>query len=145
MLKIAIRKIALSDAEAAAQLSGEFGYPLSTEVMETRIRNLATLQNHAVFVACVDGAVVGWIDVGITHHLQAEPYGEIGGLVVSTAHRSAGIGRRLVIEAERFARECGVAQMLVRSRIEREAAHQFYLRDGYQRTKTSAVFTKALV
>jgi hypothetical protein len=26
----------------------------------------------------------------------------------------------------------------------REAAHRFYLREGYERTKTSAVFTKKL-
>jgi hypothetical protein len=34
--------------------------------------------------------------------------------------------------------------IVVRSRATREAAHRFYLREGYTQTKTSAVFTKSL-
>jgi hypothetical protein len=34
--------------------------------------------------------------------------------------------------------------MRVRSNAIRERAHAFYLRDGYARVKTSAVFEKAL-
>jgi hypothetical protein len=34
--------------------------------------------------------------------------------------------------------------MVVRSQVAREAAHRFYLRHGYERTKTSAVFSKVL-
>jgi hypothetical protein len=33
-------------------------------------------------------------------------------------------------------------KMLVRSRVTREQAHRFYLREGYELTKTSAVFSK---
>jgi GNAT superfamily N-acetyltransferase len=143
-LIVVVRPIAVTDAEAAAKLSGELGYPASAETMKVRIRNLDHLRDHAVFVACSENSVVGWIDVGIVHHLHAEPYGEIGGLVVANEFRSAGIGRMLVIRAEQFTRDRGIAKMLVRSQIKREAAHRFYLRDGYERTKTSAVFTKAL-
>ena len=144
-----IRPIATADAEAAANLSGELGYPVSTTVMEERIRNLASLRDHAVFVACVAHpvsgcSVVGWIDVGIVHHLQGEPYGEIGGLVVAGDLRGSGVGRRLVACAEQFTRQRGIGKMLVRSQIAREAAHRFYLREGYERTKTSAVFSKTL-
>jgi predicted N-acetyltransferase YhbS len=113
---ISIREIAIGDAEAAARLSGEFGYPVETAVIEERIRRLTSLPDHAVFVACLDGSVVGWIAAGVVHHLQAEPTGEIGGFVVSNGLRSSGIG----------------------------ATHRFYLREGYGHTKTSAVFVKKL-
>ena len=36
-----IREIVTSDAQAAAELSGEFGYPLAAELMEQRIKGLA--------------------------------------------------------------------------------------------------------
>lgn len=141
-----IREISVRDAAAAAELSGELGYPATVEAMEQRIRNLSSLKDHAVFVACLpEDRVVGWIDVSITHHLQAETCGEIGGLVVSSAVRSSGIGRRLVAQAERWAAERGVKRMMVRSRVSREAAHRFYERERYSRTKTSAVFSKELV
>jgi GNAT superfamily N-acetyltransferase len=50
----------------------------------------------------------------------------------------------LVTRAEQWALSRGVKEMLVRSRISREDAHRFYLREGYERTKTSAVFGKHL-
>jgi GNAT superfamily N-acetyltransferase len=142
---VIIREISINDAPAVAELSGELGYPVSAEAMQIRIEALRRLANHAVYVACKSNAVVGWIDVGIVHHLQTEPYGEIGGLVVSDQLRSSGIGRQLVAVAEQWARDRGVSNMLVRSRTSREAAHRFYEREGYARTKTSAVFTKGLL
>lgn len=139
-----VRKIDVTDAEAAAKLSGELGYPVPVEAMEQRIRSRATLPDRALFVACRNEIVVGWVDVGIVHHLQVESYGEIGGLVVSSEHRSEGIGAQLVEQAEQWVREQGLTKVLVRSQIAREAAHRFYLKNGYERTKTSAVFTKVL-
>lgn len=139
-----IRPIIPADALAASLLSAELGYPATPEAIERRIRQLAHLPDHAVYVACRAGAVLGWIDVALVHHLQVEPYGEIGGLVVSEQARSQGVGAALVSQGERWMRERGVATALVRSRISRAAAHRFYLRLGFQQTKTSAVFTKTL-
>jgi GNAT superfamily N-acetyltransferase len=142
---LSIRPIEVADAEAAAALCGELGYPVSTSVLEQRIRTLAVLPSHAVLVACQqDGRLVGWIDVGITHHLQAEAYGEIGGMVVSEDVRGQGVGRALLAAVERWISDRGIGQVLVRSQVFRERAHSFYLREGYSRTKTSAVFVKPL-
>lgn len=142
---LVLREIALEDADAVARLSGELGYPVSAKEMAARIRARKALPDHVIYVACqAEEDVVGWIDVHISHHLQAAPRAEIGGLVVMSGARSRGIGRRLVAQAERWAAERGLTQMVVRSQIARERAHQFYLREGYQRTKTSAVFSKDL-
>jgi GNAT superfamily N-acetyltransferase len=141
-MDLQIREITLADASEAASLSGELGYPTSREVMRQRIASLS--RNHVVFVACLSEEVAGWIDVSVTHHLQSEPRCEIGGLVVSSNFRSRGIGRVLVARAEQWARERGLLSVVVRSQIAREGAHNFYLREGYARTKTSAVFTKQL-
>ena len=70
------------------------------------------------------GEVVGWIEVSLAHHLQSEPFGLIGGLVVQEGVRGGGIGRRLCQEAERWTREQGIAQIRVTSRSTREAAHR---------------------
>ena len=142
--ELVIREIEIGDAQPAAELSGELGYPVTCDVMTGRIEAMKILKHRVVYVACVGATVVGWIDVGLVHHLQAEPYGEIGGLVVGGTVRGSGIGRQLLERAEQWTRERGVAKVLVRSRISREDAHRFYLREGYGRTKTSAVFTKSL-
>lgn len=142
--KLTIREIESKDAEAAARLSGELGYPVSASELSSRIGRLARLPDHAVYVACQGDRVVGWMDIGVVHHLQSDPYAEIGGLVVDSNARNSGIGRELVRTAERWAKERSLAFLLVRSNVIREAAHRFYLRESFSRTKTSAVFVKNL-
>jgi GNAT superfamily N-acetyltransferase len=139
-----IREIALADAEAAAQLCEELGYPASIDAIRKRIAALQTLPDHMVYVICTGDMVIGWIDVRITQHLQTEPFGEIGGLVVSSAYRSRGVGQKLLAHAEHWIADQGITDIVVRSRITRESAHRFYLREGYSLTKTSAVFSKTL-
>lgn len=142
--EIEIRPIMPTDAHAAARLSEELGYPVSAEAMELRIRQISNVENHAVYVACLRGQVVGWIDLNVVHHLQSSPYGEIGGLVVASGFRGIRIGCKLVEKAERWVADRHLNTLLVRSRITREAAHQFYLNRGFSRLKTSAIFTKTL-
>ena len=139
-----IREITPADATAAATLAGELGYPMTAEAMRRNIESLSTQPDKVIFVASLEGEVIGWIDLSITRHLVSGPRAEIDGLVVSAAVRSRGIGRLLVARAEQWAAERGLGAVLVRSRMVREDAHRFYLREGYTRTKTSAVFTKEL-
>jgi predicted N-acetyltransferase YhbS len=141
---VQIRPIEAEDAEAAAALCTQLGYPTEAPAVLARMRQIAGDANRAVLVACADGAVVGWIDLSVEYHLQSEPAALIGGLVVAEAVRNLGIGGQLSEAGEAWARERGVGRMRVRSNAIRERAHAFYLRDGYSRVKTSAVFEKAL-
>jgi GNAT superfamily N-acetyltransferase len=141
---IRIREMTPLDAPEAALLSGELGYPVALDAMGRRIEYLMTQADHAIFVASYREGVAGWISVAISHHLCVESRAEITALVVSSGMRSRGIGRLLVERAEQWAGSRGLDEMLVRSRVSREDAHRFYLREGYERTKTSAVFTKHL-
>jgi GNAT superfamily N-acetyltransferase len=141
---LVIREVGVADTTDVCRLSAELGYPASTDMMRRRIEDLARLKEHAVYIAIVDKKLVGWIHIAVVLHLQAEPRAEIGGLVVGSLVRSRGIGRELVARAEQWALQQGVNSVAVRSQIARDAAHRFYLREGYQRTKTSAVFSKQL-
>jgi PhnO protein len=141
-LAVIIRPLTSADAVEAARLSGELGYPVPVETMRVRLDDLGSRRDHALFAAYQGARMLGWIHVADVRHLQAEPRAEIGGLVVTADSRSLGIGARLVARAEEWAREHDLPGMLVRSQVMREDAHRFYLREGYSRTKTSAVFSK---
>lgn len=141
---LTIRPLTTADAEAAAMLSAELGYPVGVEEMRERVLAIEALPDHAVFAAVIADSVVGWIDVGTIHHLQSGAFGEIGGLVVASAVRSRGVGRFLLQHAEGWLKERGITEVVVRSRSTRVDAHRFYLREGYRQTKTSAVFSKTL-
>jgi predicted N-acetyltransferase YhbS len=140
-----IRPIKSEDAEAAAALCAELGYPTDAATAQARIRQIAADPHRAVLVACADDAVIGWIDLSIEYHLQSEPAALIGGLVVAESARNQGVGRQLCLAAESWARARGMTRIRVRSNVIREWAHAFYLRDGYARVKTSAVFEKTLL
>ena len=138
-----VREASDADAQAIAELSGELGYPATAELMLERLAFARQLGGRVLFVAVEEsGRVVAWMDLSISHHIQSGAYVEIGGLVVATEVRGQGVGARLVKHAEDWARLQGVSTVLVRSQIAREDAHRFYLREGYERTKTSAVFQK---
>jgi GNAT superfamily N-acetyltransferase len=144
-MKCDIREAQLSDAAMISQLTEQLGYAVPVEEIERRIRAIEADKNHAVVVACApDGCVVGWIDLGLTFHLQTGRYCEIGGLVVAESARSNGIGKDLVAYAEKWGASEGMNKVLVRSNIKRSDAHRFYLREKYEMVKTSAVFEKKL-
>jgi GNAT superfamily N-acetyltransferase len=142
MSDVAIREAIDTDAESVAELSGQLGYPTTADTIRQRLDFARRLGGHVLYVAEQDGRVVAWMDVSISHHIQSGAYVEIGGLVVASGVRGLGIGARLVRTAEEWARSQGMGTVLVRSQIAREDAHRFYLREGYERTKTSAVFQK---
>lgn len=140
-----VRRVAPEDAAAVAELSGQLGYEVAVEPVAERIRALTTSpRNQVTFVACVGTEVAGWIEAVVEHHLQSPPHGMITGLVVRDGKRSLGLGKRLVAEVEAWCRAGGIAVLQVTSRMTRERAHRFYLREGFTQTKTSAVFEKVL-
>ena len=144
-----VRAISPEDARAVAELSGQLGYEVSVKAISERIVRLSSCTERQVaFVACRDtnrGAeIVGWIEASVMHELQSPSFCLISGLVVSEAQRNLGIGKRLCAEVEAWSRKQGVTTIRVTSRISREGAHRFYLREGFQRIKTWAVFEKML-
>jgi GNAT superfamily N-acetyltransferase len=144
---VSIRQLAVADAEAAAELSSQLGYPCSAGELRERIEELSRAPDRVAFAAVVDGQggqIVGWIDAAMERHLQSPASAVIGGLVVREDMRGLGVGRRLCLEVEDWARSKSVPLVRVRSQIKREDAHRFYLRDGYRKVKTSFVFEKVL-
>ncbi len=140
----AIRKIEISDAEAASVLVTELGYRRSPAEIRTWIEELRREpREQAAFVAVLAGEVAGWIEISVERRLQSPPFAFIGGLVVKDGLRSRGIGRRLCAHAEAWAWQHGVDTLRVTSRSTRAGAHCFYLRDGFREVKTSLVFEKS--
>lgn len=145
---VVVRRLAVEDAAAVAELSGQLGYPGTAEETRKRIDTMTRSEDRVAFAAVRDaelvGELLGWIDAAVERHLQAEDTVVIGGLVVRESARGCGVGKRLCEEVEQWARERGFRRVRVRSQIKREDAHRFYLRDGYRQVKTSVVLEKEL-
>ena len=141
--QLTIRTAKNSDAAELAKLTGELGYPASTEEMERRLEELSSKPHHGIFVAELDSAA-GWIHVAVIQSLESGSYAEILGLVVAESRRNSGIGTRLVTAAEQWAQKKGCHKIRVRTNIVREKTRMFYKKLGFRTKKTQEVFDKML-
>ncbi|MCD2194368.1 GNAT family N-acetyltransferase [Actinomycetospora endophytica] len=120
-----------ADTDAVVALLGELGYPDEPGVGE-RLAAWAEDPRSEVTVVDDDGTLVGLVAVTAQpgfHH--AEPLAVVVSLVVSSAARGGGVGRRLIDVAERFARDHGCAAIQLSSGLWRPEAHAFYQRLGF--------------
>jgi len=143
VFNVNIRTATAKDVAALASLACELGYPTTADEMSVRLAPLLNDADHAILMS-VDDDVLGWIHVCVVPSLETTPFAEIRGLVVTAAHRSRGIGARLVEAAEAWARDRALPRIRVRSNILRERTHAFYERLGYETTKAQKVFDKSL-
>ena len=140
-----IRKATVNDAPRLAELSATLGYPVEPDVITRRLARLLSRPEHLVLVAeATDNLVIGWVHAAEHDILEVGRFCEILGLVVAADHRGKGIGRRLVEEVERWARERGLDRVSVRSNVIRTQSHPFYERTGYVRQKTQHAYRKQL-
>jgi GNAT superfamily N-acetyltransferase len=141
-VRAVIRAAEPSDVAALARLAGELGYPTDTEQMAHRLADLPASDD--VWVAILDGEVVGWVHCAVCRTLVLDPHLEVMALVVGEGRRGLGIGRLLMEAAERSARDRGVSTIRLRSNVVREGAHAFYGQLGYREQKRSTLFAKEL-
>jgi GNAT superfamily N-acetyltransferase len=139
---LAIRRAAPPDAPVLAELSGELGYPAEPNQIERRLASLPAEDD--VWVATIDGVVVGWVHCSLRRSLVVEPGIEVLGNVVGRRWRGRGVGRALMAMAEQSATDRGVSAVRLRSGSQREEAHQFYRAIGYREQKTQRVFIREL-
>ena len=143
-----VRRAQPGDAAPVATLLAELGYP-GNQTEEVR-RRLAMWERETAGLALVaerQGQLAGIIAVTAIPYLEREGrWGRIVALVVSSACRGQGIGRRLVDAAEKAAGELGCVTMEVTSRRSRTESHPFYRNLGYEdRCDRSACYLKDLV
>jgi GNAT superfamily N-acetyltransferase len=140
-----IRLACEQDAERFAILSEQLGYLASVQEIQQRLREIQADEQHVIYVASLmSESVVGWVHAHICNLVITPPQALIFGLVVDRAHHHCGIGRRLMQKVEQWALAKDCHAVLVRSNIIRKEAHIFYEKIGYEQTKQSLVFTKAL-
>ena len=137
-----IREAIIEDAFAICNIScADLGYDCSCEFVSTRISNLDK-GREKVFVAEVNGIVVGYIHAEKYQTLYFEPMINILGLAVSSEFRRRGIGRMLLKRTEHWANEVGIHKIRLNSGATRKEAHSFYRAMGYNNEKGQIRFIK---
>ncbi|HYA01319.1 MAG TPA: GNAT family N-acetyltransferase [Candidatus Binatia bacterium] len=122
--------------ELYEQLAGGLGHhPAGLEAARAALAEMATQPGRVLLTALLDGAVAGTADLlivrpNITHFGQ--PWAIVEHVVVDRAARRRGVGRRLMEETVRRAREAGCYRLQLLSHVRRTDAHAFYRAVGFE-------------
>jgi GNAT superfamily N-acetyltransferase len=145
---VKVRPAVAEDFEAVTALLEELGRPRVSEA--TRDGCLAMFERHldddraAHLVAeNQEGAVVGFCSLHFRDRLNyATPDAWVPDLIVTESARRRGVGRALLGEAERLARERGCWMLTLESAYHRTDAHRLYAAFGM--TDAAKAFDKLL-
>jgi len=138
-MKIIIRLASVSDALYINNVSKHLGYSeLSANETLSKLQELLNTTHNKIYVAELDGKVVGWLHIFYAHRLASDNFFEIGGLVVSPDTRGQGVGRELV----EYAQDQNNGQLRVRCNEIRIDSHKFYEGIGFSCSKVQRVFQK---
>ena len=139
-----IREINLSDANGIQLISEEdLGYECTVSLVEEKIKFL-NKNREQVFVACENGLVTGYVHVEKYDTLYFETMCNVLGLAVKKEFQKNGIGKKLLLAGENWAKENGIKYMRVNSGITRVEAHEFYKHMGYESEKEQLRFIKKI-
>jgi GNAT superfamily N-acetyltransferase len=129
-----IRNAKLTDAAPLARLMCELGYETTKSEMEMRLGRIAADDRYRTFVAMQDGEVCGMIGTLTTPSYEHNDYGgRILAVVTSKRKRRHGIGRALILAAEKDFTKRGVKRVALNARLTRDDAHRFYESLGNER------------
>lgn len=144
-----IREARAEDAAEIARLTTQLAGAsadavLAPQTLARRLDRILEHPMHAVFVAAAEDALRGFVAAEHRLLLQFGERIELIALVTDADVRRQGVGRALVAATERWATRRGVTEMVVRSSLNRDAAHPFYRGLGYAHRKTQHVYTRML-
>ncbi|MCM3619792.1 GNAT family N-acetyltransferase [Sutcliffiella horikoshii] len=130
-----IREATKQDIAGLAQLMGELGYPTDINEMEYRLSNILSNNAYQTYVYEENEKLLGMIGMILCYRFEkCESYIRVVAFVVNSELRGKGIGSMLLEEAEKWAKKQGAKMVTLNSgnRIERNDAHQYYIRRGFE-------------
>lgn len=119
-------------------------YPLFRQLWPTKEINYDELkkvfdrgidsETDELFCAMLEGEIIGFCAYAIMNNLWQEGYiSYIYAMVVDEKHRGKGLGTQLIHEAINKSRQQGMKRIELDSGFQREKAHQFYEKLGFQK------------
>jgi len=134
---IRLRPAQPADAERIAALFTDEGYPAGTSDIVARLERFAG-PNAAVIVAGAGDEVLGFVAFHVVPRFEHDDwFVRIQALVVDAGVRDRGVGRLLMLEAERIGAGAGAAFSEVTSGHHRPAARRLYESLGYDASVTA--------
>ncbi|MDO5400509.1 MAG: GNAT family N-acetyltransferase [Eubacteriales bacterium] len=138
-----IRECTPADAAGIYCLNKEeMGYDYPLEATQEKIEQLICSKSDKIYVAVLDGAVIGYVHANSYNLIYSSHMKNIMGIAVSAAYQHRGVGHALLCEVEKWARQEQAAGIRLVSGAARISAHEFYRSCGYGHEKDQIHFRK---
>lgn len=118
------------------------GYDYPEEKTLDNLKLILSMPADKIFVALYGSELAGYVQASGYECTYSDSLKNILALAVDEKYRGKGIGRRLLEEAEGWAKESGSSGVRLTSGFERKDAHEFYFRCGYKLRKDAKNFIK---
>lgn len=140
---VEIREALPNDAQAIAKLNhSQMGYNFSAEDTYKRLCIILSSEKDKIFVATIDGEVVGYVHANDYDLVYCDHMKNIMGIAVDGQVKRQGVGRLLMNAVETWARNTNASGIRLVSGATRTVAHEFYRRCGFGDEKAQINFRK---
>ncbi|UOQ43826.1 GNAT family N-acetyltransferase [Halobacillus salinarum] len=134
-----IRQAVAADSQKLQPLLNTLGYPASLVSIKERMERIVQHSDYMTFVFEEREELLGMVGMSfsLAYH-KDEPHVRIIAFVVLENAQGKGIGRKLMKQAEAWARQKGAGTLMLNSgnRKEREETHNIYRHMGFAGTAT---------
>ena len=142
---IEIRRLTINDSDALIKLLQQLWIdkPINKDAVK-RVIEKGLTNEHQVYICAADNEnLVGYCSLTIKNNLWVSAnLGNVDELVVDSEYRKQGIGKLLMNEIEKIARNCNCKRLELDSAFHRTIAHNFYEGIGFE--KRAYLFTKEI-
>ncbi|MWV43330.1 GNAT family N-acetyltransferase [Paenibacillus sp. HJL G12] len=132
---VTVKHIAEEDLPALSGLYEELmGYPTDGQRLTEVFKSAEASGNYHILGAFYEGELAGSLMgiICLDFVRDCRPFMVIENVIVSDRIRRQGIGKRLMVEIEKIARDHDCAYIIFVSGEQRKEAHQFYEKLGYR-------------
>lgn len=145
MNEIVIREAVPHDCKRICEINKlSLGYDYPEDKTRERLELILSMPTDKVFVAFYGNELAGYAHISDYECIYDGSLKNLMALAVDVKYQGFGIGRRLLEEAEKWAKSCGSFGLRLTSGMDRQGAHKFYLRCGYTLRKECKNFIKYL-
>jgi ribosomal protein S18 acetylase RimI-like enzyme len=143
MDNLIIRKAAVKDATSIFELNrDELGYTYDVQKTLKRLQYLLSQPEHYLLIAESNSEVVGYIHANNYDLAYSDSLKNIMGIAVKKTFQRNGIGKKLLLAVEDWAKKEGAIGVRLVSGSTRKQAHIFYTSCGYMNNKLQYNFSK---
>jgi ribosomal protein S18 acetylase RimI-like enzyme len=129
-----IRKAETQDFETLTKLADQLIHLQDQSERKTILGKVLQYLNCGIYVAELEGKVVGFIEVRVfPDFVEGAPLAIIQNLIVDEGHRSLGVGSLLMKRAIEEAEKQNVAEIHVWTEFNNERALRFYAKHGFNK------------